>query len=102
MLNNKRIYLLRDEKFEDTKELIEKLCAKVKKDKSCSASEPYLLSEKIADIEEHYTTVIEYKKLIIPLNLDEGSPDSVELSKALFECLDIKIFETDFAKHVIG
>ena len=32
----------------------------------------------------------------------EGSRDSVELSKALFECEDIKVFETDFAKHVIG
>ena len=86
MLKNKTIYLLRDETFEDTEELIDQLCAKVEKNKNQQTNEPYLLQQKIADIEEHYTTVIEYKKLVIPLNLDEGSPESVELSKALFEC----------------
>ena len=60
------------------------------------------MEEKIIEIEENYTQVVEYKKLVIPLVHVEGSRDSVELSKALFECEDIKVFETDFAKHVIG
>jgi hypothetical protein len=34
MLKNKTIYLLRDENFENTEELIDQLCAKVKEDKN--------------------------------------------------------------------
>jgi hypothetical protein len=51
--------------------------------------------------EENFTRNVEYKKLIIPLNHHEGASASLKLTMAFNDCLDMKAFDTDFAKNII-